>query len=138
MAAGSCWPRWSAWSWNENTPPSAGWASGRRQGSEVEGQRQALLLTLVYLYPVRQRGREEEEMTGLGHQAGRQLPVQKYDLTGLFWDLDVVDAGEEFVVFVMVMDTGTLSRPLGIEPEAQSQGFVAIIQDGAGAGLSIA
>jgi len=66
------------------------------------------------------------------------LPVQKYDLTGFLRYLDVVDAGEEFVVFVMVMDAGTLPRPLSIEPEAQSQGLVAIIEDGAESSLSIA
>jgi hypothetical protein len=112
--------------------------SSRCQGAKVEGQRQALFLAPVYLYPVRQRRWEEEEISGLGHQARRQLPVQQYEFAGVVRYLDVVDAGEEFVVFIMVMDTGTLSRPLGIEPEAQSQGFVVIIQDGAGAGLGMA
>lgn len=76
-------------------------------------------------------------MPGLGHQARRQLPVQQYQFAGLVRHLDVVDAGEEFVVLVMVMDAGALSWPLGVEPEAQAQGLVAILQDGPGAGLGI-
>ena len=109
-----------------------------RDRSEVEGQRQALFLASVDIYPVRQRGREEEEISGLGHQARRQLPVQQDQLAGFVWHPDVVDAGEEFVVLVMIMDAGALSRGLGVEPEAQAEGFVAIIQDGAGAGFGMA
>ena len=117
MAARSCWPRWSAWCWSESGPAIRRTASIRCHWSEVEGQRQALFLAPVHFYPVRQGGREEEEIPGLGHQARRQLPVQQDEFARLVRHLDVVDAGEEFVVLVMIMDAGALSRPLGVEPE---------------------